>query len=80
MIGRRFRELLEAQSARVAAEERVLAAVRDARVAGVSWAAVGSLIGTSGEAARQRFDEWATRAQPKAAEVLAVLRAPQAQA
>jgi hypothetical protein len=30
-----------------------------------------------GAAARQRFDDWVVRTQPQAAEVMAVLRAPQ---
>jgi hypothetical protein len=31
-----------------------------------------------GQAARNRFDDWVNKAQPQAAQVLAVLRAPQA--
>ncbi len=37
------------------AETQVLDAVAVARQAGVSWASIGALLGTSGEAARQRF-------------------------
>lgn len=36
-------------------ERRVLDAVRRARGAGASWARIGQELGTSGEAARQRF-------------------------
>jgi hypothetical protein len=35
----------------------MLAAVQAAREAGLSWAAIGSLVGTSGEAARQRYSD-----------------------
>lgn len=37
------------------AERHLLDAVRSARLARMSWAAIGSLLGTSGEAARQRY-------------------------
>lgn len=37
------------------AERHVLEAVRAARSAGMSWSAIGLFIGTSGEAARQRY-------------------------
>ncbi len=40
---------------RVLAERDVAAAVAAARAAGESWAAVGKAVGTSGEAARQRY-------------------------
>jgi hypothetical protein len=33
----------------------MVAAVRQARGAGLSWAAIGRMLGTSGEAARQRY-------------------------
>lgn len=36
-------------------EREVATAVRDARAAGVSWAMIGHELGTSGEAARQRY-------------------------
>jgi hypothetical protein len=47
--------LREAVSARASAELAVRDAVGRARAAGLSWALVGSMIGTSGEAARQRY-------------------------
>lgn len=37
------------------AERHVREAVQAAREAGLSWAAIGTFVGTSGEAARQRF-------------------------
>ncbi|MEL4504793.1 hypothetical protein AAEX63_08145 [Luteococcus sp. H138] len=38
-----------------AAERHVLEAVRTARQAGMSWNAIGTFVGTSGEAVRQRY-------------------------
>ena len=37
------------------AERHVLEAIRAARVAGMSWSAIGLFVGTSGEATRQRY-------------------------
>lgn len=37
------------------AERHLIEAVKAARKAGLSWAAIGNLVGTSGEAARQRY-------------------------
>jgi len=37
------------------AERHLLEAVRAARTSGLSWSAIGSVVGTSGEAARQRY-------------------------
>lgn len=37
------------------AEQRLAARVADARAAGISWTAIGSMLGTTGEAARQRY-------------------------
>ena len=48
-------ELRSAVAEQAAAERHVIAAVADARRSGMSWAAVGDLVGTSGEAARQRY-------------------------
>lgn len=45
----------EAVRERAATERRVAEAVATAREAGVSWSAIGSMLGTSGEAARKRY-------------------------
>lgn len=37
------------------AERHLIDAIRAARESGMSWAAIGSFVGTSGEAARQRY-------------------------
>lgn len=37
------------------AERHLVEAVRQARAAQLSWSAIGALVGTSGEAARQRY-------------------------
>ena len=50
-----LRFLRQAVTARAAAERDLVAAVTGARAAGYSWAAIGALLGTSGEAARQRY-------------------------
>lgn len=47
--------LYEAARDRAEAEARLAAAVANARGNGVPWAKVGELVGTSGEAARQRY-------------------------
>ena len=68
-LGRRFEEhepadvrdaaplqaIREAATERAATERRVAEAVAAAREAGVSWSAIGSMLGTSGEAARKRY-------------------------
>lgn len=41
--------------ARADAERRLALAVSIARADGHSWAAIGAMVGTSGEAARQRY-------------------------
>lgn len=40
---------------RAQAERELIETVRRAREAGQSWAAIGAVLGTSGEAARQRY-------------------------
>ena len=45
----------EAVTERDASERRIAEAVASAREAGVSWSAIGSMLGTSGEAARKRY-------------------------
>ena len=37
------------------AERHLIDAIRSAREYGMSWSAIGTLVGTSGEAARQRY-------------------------
>jgi hypothetical protein len=37
------------------AERHLIDAIRTARDAGMSWSAIGALVGTSGEAARQKY-------------------------
>ncbi|HEX3827236.1 MAG TPA: hypothetical protein VHV82_08195 [Sporichthyaceae bacterium] len=53
--GAPLRRILAAAQARAAAEHDLLAAVTDARGTGLPWTLIGSYLGTSGEAARQRY-------------------------
>ena len=46
---------------RAEAERRLADAVAAARAEGHSWAAIGAMVGTSGEAARQRYGRTASR-------------------
>jgi hypothetical protein len=46
---------------RAHAERHLAEAVSVARAEGHSWAAIGAMVGTSGEAARQRYGQPATR-------------------
>lgn len=48
-------ELRDAAIERSAAEQHVRAAVQHARAAGLPWATIGTYLGTTGEAARQRY-------------------------
>jgi hypothetical protein len=50
-----LRELIAAAEDRSAAEARVDQAVTTARADGISWGLIGMALGTSGEAARQRY-------------------------
>lgn len=50
-----FAALRDAVVSRSDAERSIKAAVDDARQHGYSWGFIGSLLGTSGEAARQRY-------------------------
>lgn len=52
-----LRELRQAFLARAKAEQRVTEAVEKARAEGHSWASIGVMVGTSGEAARQRYGQ-----------------------
>lgn len=57
-----LRELRLAFASRADAEAQLGAAVETARQAGHSWASIGAMVGTSGEAARQRYGQTARRA------------------
>ena len=50
-----FGQLRAAVAEQSAAERHLLNAVKTAREAGMSWASIGTFVGTSGEAARQRY-------------------------
>ena len=50
-----FAALRGAVVARSDAERLIREAVEHARASGYSWASIGSIVGTSGEAARQRY-------------------------
>lgn len=50
-----LKQLRDAVLARSDAERSIRGAVDTARADGLSWAAIGSMLGTSGEAARQRY-------------------------
>jgi hypothetical protein len=52
-----LRAVRTAFRARAEAEARVADAVSLARAEGHSWAAIGAMLGTSGEAARQRYGQ-----------------------
>jgi len=56
-----LRELRLAVQARAEAERHLADAVSIARGEGHSWAAIGAMVGTSGEAARQRYGKPAPR-------------------
>jgi hypothetical protein len=47
--------LRQAVTHRLESEREVLDAVEQARTEGYTWSAIGALLGTSGEAARQRY-------------------------
>lgn len=49
------RALERAVNRRLAAERALIVAVQGARSAGMPWSAIGQAVGTSGEAARQRY-------------------------
>lgn len=62
-----LRTVREAFQRRAASERELSDAVRAARTEGYSWATIGAMLGTSGEAARQRYGTTAgTRQNPKA--------------
>jgi hypothetical protein len=57
-----YAALRDAARERAVAERAVVEAVNAARVHGVSWAKIGAVLGTSGEAARQRYGHLVKRA------------------
>ena len=59
---RALRDIAAAIERRAGAERDIAAAVAVARAGGHTWAAIGAMLGTSGEAARQRYGSGA--AQP----------------
>jgi hypothetical protein len=52
---RALRDIAAAIERRASAERDIAAAVAVARAEGHTWAAIGAMLGTSGEAARQRY-------------------------
>jgi hypothetical protein len=52
---RALRDVASAIERRASCERDITAAVTVARAEGHSWAAIGAMLGTSGEAARQRY-------------------------
>ena len=56
-----LREVRKAFLARAEAEQRITEAVEKARAEGHSWASIGAMLGTSGEAARQKYGERAPK-------------------
>jgi hypothetical protein len=50
-----LRKIRKAFLRRAGAEEELLNAVLSARIDGQSWGVIGAMLGTSGEAARQRY-------------------------
>ena len=52
-----LRAVRDAFAARAGAEARLADAVSVARAEGHSWASIGAMVGTSGEAARQRYGQ-----------------------
>lgn len=55
--GASLREVRKAFEAKARAERDLADAVTVARAEGHSWAAIGAMLGTSGEAARQRYGQ-----------------------
>ena len=52
-----IRALRQAVAEQSSAERHLLEAVKVARESGMSWATIGTFVGTSGEAARQRYSK-----------------------
>lgn len=51
------RLLRDAVQERSQAERHVVEAIRKAREVGMSWSVIGAFVGTTGEAARQRYGD-----------------------
>jgi hypothetical protein len=62
--GASLREVRKAFEAKARAERDMADAVTVARAEGHSWAAIGAMLGTSGEAARQRYGQVPSKAKP----------------
>ena len=58
---RTLRKLRQAVLKRAAAESQIAELVTVARAEGQSWSAIGAMLGTSGEAARQRYGGYPER-------------------
>jgi hypothetical protein len=65
--GASLRAVRVAFEAKARAEHGLAEAVSEARAAGHSWAAIGAMLGTSGEAARQRYGKRAHGVSHRAA-------------
>jgi hypothetical protein len=66
--GASLRAVRKAFEAKASAERDLADAVTVARAEGHSWAAIGAMLGTSGEAARQRYGKTATESNEPGAE------------
>lgn len=56
-----LRAVREAFQTRARAERQLVDTVNSARAEGHAWAAIGAMVGTTGEAARQRYGRPATK-------------------
>lgn len=52
-----YASLRDAALSRAVAEKDVYESVQEARAAGYSWSLIGTVLGTSGEAVRQRYGQ-----------------------
>ncbi len=73
-----LREVREAFEDLALAQKRLRERVAVARVSGHSWAAIGVMVGTSGEAARQRYGATAVRERKAAPAKVASAKAAKA--
>lgn len=77
---RSLRDIAAAFEDAARAQERLAGAVSVARAEGHSWAAIGSMVGTSGEAARQRYGRVGTNVASGFAEMSGAMVAGEAMA